>query len=408
MKERFAKHLLVAIPILALLVLCFCVSGEELEVGSGKTYSTIQDAIDAASENDTINVYSSGSPYNENLIITKSITLNGADGKSSTIINGDDQYKITITIDAVNVQISGFTIKNELGTNNPINKGCIKINYGDGCVINDNIIKNGYDGIDLVFSSGVLIYDNTIEDTFGQDHNIGNGIYLLSSSNNQIYNNIIRNHNNRGLYLTSSSNNNIYGNTISGNFDNGIYFQDSSNNNIVYDNEFLDNKNGHAEEYSSSNTWYYNSQGNYWDDYNGEDKAPQDGRGDTPYDIPGGSNQDLYPLGNFIEEGQSPVANIVSISPNPAEVDEIIYFVGGYDDDGTIASWYWEFGDGSTSTERYPTHQYASSGTYSIKLRVQDNYELWSDYDQQTLIIQSTENNPPYVIGNINELQNRT
>lgn len=35
-----------------------------------------------------------------------------------------------------------------------------------------------------------------------------------------------------------------------------------------------------------------------------------------------------------------------------------------------IQSWYWDFGDGYTSTEQNPTHMYATAGTYNVSLTV--------------------------------------
>ena len=43
------------------------------------------------------------------------------------------------------------------------------------------------------------------------------------------------------------------------------------------------------------------------------------------------------------------------------------------DSDGTIASWLWDFGDGSTSTEQNPSHVFAVQGTYHVRLTVTDN-----------------------------------
>jgi PKD repeat protein len=43
------------------------------------------------------------------------------------------------------------------------------------------------------------------------------------------------------------------------------------------------------------------------------------------------------------------------------------------DEDGSIASWAWDFGDGATSSERNPSHSYASSGTYQVLLLVTDD-----------------------------------
>ncbi|RLI64672.1 MAG: hypothetical protein DRO67_03850, partial [Candidatus Asgardarchaeum californiense] len=64
---------------------------------------------------------------------------------------------------------------------------------------------------------------------------------------------------------------------------------------------------GYNNTYDESTNTYdngYPSGGNYWDDYTGEDNfsgpnqniSGPDGIGDTPYLIPGGSNQDRYPL----------------------------------------------------------------------------------------------------------------
>jgi len=388
MRERLTRYLLFIIPIVVLFLLCTCVSGEELHVGFGQTYSSIQDAINDANESDTIVVHSG--TYSENIVVNKTLTINGVDGKSVTTIDGNDALKQTVQITADNVQLYGFTIKNTIGVSQQ--KACILISSATGGTIRDNEIKNGQDGIDVFSSSSTSIYDNTIED------NEGSGIWLYYSDNNQIYQNTIKNNNMKGVLLTYSSNNNIYNNVVSGNFDKGIYLQ-FSNDNVIHNNEFLDNNGGHAYESTSSNTWYYNSQGNYWDDYNGYDESPKDGIGDTPYDIPGGSNQDLYPLGNFIQENQAPVANIVSVSPNPASVGDVIHFDGSSSDDGTIVQWQWRANGNIIGTSEDFSYSGFSTGTYTITFRVQDDDSTWSDYDQTTLTINEVEvtNNPPSV-----------
>jgi methionine-rich copper-binding protein CopC/chitodextrinase len=43
------------------------------------------------------------------------------------------------------------------------------------------------------------------------------------------------------------------------------------------------------------------------------------------------------------------------------------------DDDGTIESWLWDFGDGETSTEQNPVHTYADDKTYTVTLTVTDD-----------------------------------
>ncbi|MBG0744643.1 MAG: cadherin domain-containing protein, partial [Cylindrospermopsis raciborskii KL1] len=101
-----------------------------LEVGPGRTYTTIQAAINAASNGDVIRVLSG--IYNENLTINKSITLEGPNkGIKPTTpdinLNGGIQVnqgyrsnveawiKGTITVAADGVTIDGFRLRNENG-----------------------------------------------------------------------------------------------------------------------------------------------------------------------------------------------------------------------------------------------------------------------------------------------------
>ncbi len=46
---------------------------------------------------------------------------------------------------------------------------------------------------------------------------------------------------------------------------------------------------------------------------------------------------------------------------------------GSSDPDGTVASYAWNFGDGSTGTTATPNHTYADTGTYNVELTVTDN-----------------------------------
>ena len=46
---------------------------------------------------------------------------------------------------------------------------------------------------------------------------------------------------------------------------------------------------------------------------------------------------------------------------------------GSTDNDGSIASRSWNFGDGGTSTQTSPSHTYTTGGTYTVKLTVTDD-----------------------------------
>jgi len=61
--------------------------------------------------------------------------------------------------------------------------------------------------------------------------------------------------------------------------------------------------------------------------------------------------------------------------PYSGDVDSAIKFVGSgsTDDDGSISSWYWTFGDGGSSTLPDPSHTYTQAGKYTAVLKVTDN-----------------------------------
>ena len=77
--------------------------------------------------------------------------------------------------------------------------------------------------------------------------------------------------------------------------------------------------------------------------------------------------------------------SFVSVTPNkpdavftyapqePTIKDTLNFYDQSKDSDGSISSWYWNFGDGSTSTLKDPTHQYAKKGFYNVELTVTDN-----------------------------------
>ena len=80
-----------------------------------------------------------------------------------------------------------------------------------------------------------------------------------------------------------------------------------------------------------------------------------------------------------------------SATPTSGPFPLSVKFTGsGSDSDGYIDSYYWTFGDGSSSYSQNPTHTYSSSGTYTATLKVTDN-EGGSDSDS---IIIEVSNEP--------------
>jgi len=245
--------------------------GDTLYVGGNGTgnYTRIQDAIDNASDGDTIFVYDDSSPYYENVVVDKSINLIGED-RNTTVIDGSN-IRVGIGIITNWVNISGFTIQhcnisnyygiyihgssNNIIGNNILNNGCgiLISNSISNTITGNNISNNGCGGITLLSSSRNIITGNNIRS------NDNTGIRLYNSSSNTITDNNISN-NRDGIYLYSSNHNTITGNNIISNNNYGINISSSSN--TILKNNFLDNKR-HAffkNCKNCTNTW----EQNYW------------------------------------------------------------------------------------------------------------------------------------------------
>jgi parallel beta-helix repeat protein len=178
-------------------------------VGTDKCFNTIQAAIGAAINGDTINV--AAGTYIENITINKSITLQGAD-KTTTIIDGGNSGVVVLVSSTNNVIINGFTIKNS------------------GSDINQHA------GIGLVGVSNVTIENNIITNNV-------TGVAVMSSSNNNIKNNEIKNSARYGIVLEKhpsipsfSTLNTVSGNTLTANARDGIYAGQDCNSNTITNN----------------------------------------------------------------------------------------------------------------------------------------------------------------------------
>lgn len=77
----------------------------------------------------------------------------------------------------------------------------------------------------------------------------------------------------------------------------------------------------------------------------------------------------------IVEPNLPPVAVVSITSLQPAILGESAAFNGSssHDPDGMVASYVWDFGDGSTGSGATASHTYAAAGSYTVTLTVTDN-----------------------------------
>jgi parallel beta-helix repeat protein len=178
----------------------------------------IQDAIDNATEGDTVFVYSG--TYFENLIVNKTISLVG-ENRTITFVDGGG-FDAAVTVTANNVSISGFTMANGSASENGAGILLYKVQHAD---VSDNAIVSSYAGVNFVNSSFNIAQNN-------QFSKCNLSLCLNFSDSNSLLNNIVTDSATTGIDVNRSSNSTIMGNSISNSNVCGIYLKYSSLNKI--------------------------------------------------------------------------------------------------------------------------------------------------------------------------------
>ncbi len=296
-------------------------------------YPTIQEAVDNAAPGAAILVRKG--EYPENIIVGKSLTLEGED-RETTVIDGSGSG-IVVNIMASQVTMSGFTVRNgdygiDIGPGNSVSHVTLRdlivtLNKVHGVSSSstggDHLIENcivsstaGMDGIHVhQFSRSAIsnceVFGNRNGITVGWSwhariegnkiyHNRGVGLDIDSCYYTTATRNLIHANEFMGIGLPYISRRNVINENIVLGNRLGLGFSSVANwasvgENRLNHNDLIDNREqvrGHANDQIWDNG--YPSGGNYWSDYEGRDQD-DDGIGDAPHELAAGA-RDNFPL----------------------------------------------------------------------------------------------------------------
>jgi len=322
---------------------------------SGKSYATIQEAVDAKETQDGHTILVGGGVYGENVVLSKSLTLIGNDRTSSII----ESSWPSVEVHADNVVIQNLSIHSG---------GLNLLSDANYCSVMDNLIDNCDTGLTIVGATGTKVLGNVfinnnrvqhgwvssaIEMHNAQDIYIANNSFdknfetlwfhdsvnrNITIARNQVLNsyssgisnypwefgssweqknitildNVIANSSYGAIWLFGSDIM-IIGNTFNSNNQGAIVSMGIwGNNSLILHNNFLNNT---ADVTADQPTRFWNSssEGNYWSDYVGMD-LNMDGIGDTPYTF-AENNTDYCPLmGRYSDFPASPECDVQIVS----------------------------------------------------------------------------------------------
>ncbi|HDS59411.1 MAG TPA: PKD domain-containing protein [Thermoplasmatales archaeon] len=114
--------------------------------------------------------------------------------------------------------------------------------------------------------------------------------------------------------------------------------------------------------------------------------------GPPPYVI---FNRDVYTV-QMGEGNVPPTASFAWDPPVPETGEEVLFMDRSTDPDGSLVSWFWDFGDGKMSTLRNPDHVYKEAGTYNVTLTVTDDGGLQRSLTRQIAVEKAEKGTPGF------------
>lgn len=231
---------------------------------------SIQEAINNASDGQTIYIKKGIYTIDSSIIVNKTVTLLGEDANKTTI-DGHGEITLIFSILANGAEIQNLTIRDSE-------------THGFGIHIKD--------------VANIKIQNCQIK-------NCGQGLRLTNSTNCELGRNFITNSTDYGIYFTlNTSYNTMFWNNIKNNSQ-AVSIELGCSENMFYQNNFVQNGVQTSGLGVPANLWNntYPAGGNYWSDYTHDDaksgpyenETGSDGIGDEPYELPLGA-KDHYPI----------------------------------------------------------------------------------------------------------------
>lgn len=316
--------------------------------------------------------------YDNPIVIDGSKNFNLSKG----VIKGNGSYLNPYLIEGWNIS-------------NPNGHGIVIQNSDVYFIIRNCLIRNCHSGILFSnVSNGIIDCNFITYNRIGIEFDGGVGSRACSYFN-IISNNIICFNKENGIQFDHTlsghhSGNIIKYNNITSNNDYGISLDmcmGGGDHNLVYGNNFIKNNlNGNKQAYNGggNNSWNYNNEGNFWDDWIDPDND-SNGIIDNPYLLGYSSYdnneiKDNYPLKHPIKDAgckkylkRLPVI-IINVSTQNGTIPLNITFNGlAIDIDGYIENYYWDFGDENFSYDQNTSNIYIKPGNYTVLFKVMDN-----------------------------------
>ncbi|MCK9404500.1 MAG: nitrous oxide reductase family maturation protein NosD [Chitinophagaceae bacterium] len=244
--------------ILSLFVCCHLATANTWHVGKGKGLRSVNAAILAAANGDTILVYA-GTYYEKNIIVNKKLLLKGI---GHPVLDGEKKYEV-ISVKANGSVIDGFTIVHS-GVSSMEDMGGIKIYDSRDVVIQNNILEDTFFGIYVQYGKNCTVQNNQLVSYNPEEQQSGNGIHCWKSDSLRIIGNKITGHRD-GIYFEFVTNSIIWLNTSFKNIRYGLHFMFSHNDAYIA-NHFRDNGAGVAVMFSHGVKMYSNVFEENWGD----------------------------------------------------------------------------------------------------------------------------------------------